>query len=138
MHCTFYLTWSHNLSTVHLLKKHYSDLVGTIQDPAGVAGSLYSRGVISRRVRDEVQQRGDLTIMGKNEVLINAVEAQVTTDPSVYQVFMEVLGEEPYLSTIVRKMSETCESGADIINCSRSGYRGAGVRGPSLFVSGLT
>ena len=137
MHCTFYLTWSHNLPTVHLLKKHYRDLVGTIQDPADVAGSLYSRGVISQCVRDEVQQRGDLTIKRKNEVLINAVEAQVTTDPSVYQVFMEVLGEEPYLSTIVRNMSETCESGADIINRSRSGYRGGGW-GPSLFVSGLT
>ena len=91
--------------------------MGTIQDPAGVAGSLYSRGVISQYVRDEVQQRGDLTIKRKNEVLINAVEAQVTTDPSMYQVFMEVLGEEPYLSIIVRKMSETCESGAGIIYC---------------------
>ena len=109
--------------------------MGTIQDPAGVAGSLYSRGVISQCVRDEVQQR-DLTIKRKNEVLINAVEAQVTTDPSVYQVFMEVLGEEPYLSTIVRNMSETCESGADIINCSRSGYRGAGGWGPLAFYIG--
>ena len=112
--------------------------MGTIQDPARIAGSLYSRNVISRHVRDEVQQRGDLTNERKNEVLINAVEAQVTTDPSVYQVFMEVLGEEPYLSTLVRNMSETCESGAYIINCSRSGYRGAGGWGPSLFVSGLT
>ena len=125
MHCTFYLTWSHNLLTVHLLKKHYRNLVGTIQDPAGIAGSLYSRGIISQCVRDEIQQR-DLTNERKNEVLINAVEAQVTTDPSVYQVFMEVLGEEPYLSNIVRNVSETCESGADIINCSRSGYRGGG------------
>ena len=123
MHCRYYFTWSHNLPTVHLLKKHYRDLVGTIQDPARVAGSLCSRDVISQCVRDEVQQ-GDLTTKEKNEVLINAVEAQVTTDPSVYQVFLEVLGEEPYLSTIVRNMTETCESGADIINCSRSGYRG--------------
>ena len=122
MHCTFSLTWSHNLLTV--LKKHYRDLVGTIQDPARIAGSLYSRNVISQHVRDEVQQRGDLTNERKNEVLVNAVETQVTTDPSVYQVFMEVLGEEPYLSALVRKMTETCESGADIINCSRRGYRG--------------
>lgn len=91
--------------------------MAAIQDPAGVADSLYSRGVISQRVRDEVQQR-NLTIEEKNEVLINAIEAQVTTDPSVYQVFMEVLGKEPYLSIIVRKMSETCESGAGIINCT--------------------
>ena len=71
-------------------------------------------------MRDEVQQRGDLTIKRKNEVLIHAAEAQVTTDPSVYQVFMEVLGEEPFLSTIVRNMnmSETCESGAGIILCN--------------------
>ena len=88
-----------------LLKKHYSDLVGTIQDPAGLAGSLYSRGIITRSVRDEIQQRGDLITKRKNEVLINAVEAQVTTDPSMFQVFMEVLKEEPSLSTIVEKMS---------------------------------
>ena len=131
MHCTFYFTWSHNLPTVHLLKKHYSDLVGTIQDPAGVADSLYSRGVISRHMRDEVQQR-DMTMRRKNEVLVNAVDAQVTTDPSVYQVFLEVLGEEPYLSTIVRNISKTCESGADIINCSRSRYRGGGGGGGGL------
>ena len=93
-----------------LLKKNYSDLVGTVQDPAGLAGSLYSRGILSRSVRDEIQQRGDLITKGKNEVLINAVEAQVTTDPSMFQVFMEVLKEEPSLSTIVDRMSisSTC------------------------------
>ena len=103
------------LSSVELLKEHYTDLVGSIQYPAGIAGSLYSRGVISRHVRDEIQERGDLTTQRKNEVLINAVEAQVTTDPSVYQVFMEVLRGEPYLSTIVGKMcvnseEPTCKS----------------------------
>eukprot|EP00731_Ephydatia_muelleri_P036840 Em0336g4a len=87
-----------------LVKKYYSDLVGTIQDPAGLAGSLYSRDIISRSVRDEIQQR-DLITKRKNEVLINAVEAQVTTDPSKFQAFMEVLKEEPSLSTIVKRMS---------------------------------
>ena len=91
--------------TADLLRMHYSDLVGTIQDPAGLAGSLYSRGLISRSVRDEVQQRGDLITKRKNEVLINAVEAQVTTNPSKFQVFMEVLKEEPSLSTIVERMN---------------------------------
>ena len=94
--------------SVELPKKHYTDLVGSIQDPATLAGSLYSRGVISRHVRDEIQER-DLTTQRRNEVLINAVEAQVTTDPSVYQVIMEVLGGEPYLSIIVEKMAGTCE-----------------------------
>ena len=87
------------------MKKHYSDLVGTIQNPADLAGSLYSRDIITRSVRDEIQQRGDLITKRKNEVLINAVEAQVTTDPSLFQVFMEVLKEEPSLSTIVERMS---------------------------------
>ena len=94
----YYFTECHDL-----LKKHYSDLVGTIQDPAGLAGSLYSSGMITRSVRDEIQQR-DLITKRKNEVLINAVEAQVTTDPSMFQVFMEVLKEEPSLSTIVERM----------------------------------
>ena len=88
-----------------LLKKCCSELVGTVQDPAGLAGSLYSRDIITRSVRDEIQQRGDLITKRKNEVLINAVEAQVTTDPSMFQVFMEVLKEEPSLSTIVERMS---------------------------------
>ena len=87
------------------MKKHYSYLVGTIQDPTGLAGSLYSRGIISQSVRDEVQERVDLTTKEKATLLINAVEAQVTTDPSMFQVFMEVLKEEPSLSTIVERMS---------------------------------
>eukprot|EP00731_Ephydatia_muelleri_P004484 Em0002g660a len=97
-------TVSHELL---VLKKHYSDLVGTIQDPAGLAGSLYSRGMICQSVRDKVQERVDLTIKEKARVLINAVEAQVTTDPSMFQVFMEVLKEEPSLSTIVERMSNS-------------------------------
>ena len=96
------------MSSVELLKKHYRDLVGSIQDAASLAGSLYSRGVISRHVRDEIQER-DLTTQRRNEVLINAVEAQVTLCPSVYQVFMEVLEGEPYLYTIAGKMAGTCE-----------------------------
>eukprot|EP00731_Ephydatia_muelleri_P004527 Em0002g703a len=87
-----------------VLKKHYSDLVGTIQDPAGLACSLYSREMICQSVRDEIQQK-DLTTKVKARVIINAVEAQVTTDPSKFQVFMEVLKEEPSLSTIVERMS---------------------------------
>ena len=84
--------------------------MGTIQDPAGLTGSLYSRGMICQSVRDKVQERVDLTIKEKARVLINAVEAQVTTDPSMFQVFMEVLKEEPSLSTIVERMSvsSTC------------------------------
>ena len=86
------------------MKKHYSDLVGTIQDPAGLAGSLYSKGIISQSVRDKVQERVDLTTKEKATLLINAVEAHVTTDPTMFQVFLEVLKEEPYLSTIVERM----------------------------------
>ena len=52
-----YFTECHELV---VLKKHYSDLVGTIQDPAGLACSLYSREMICQSVRDEIQQR-DLT-----------------------------------------------------------------------------
>ena len=96
--------------SVDLLKKHYIDLVGTIQDPAGLAGSLYSRGIISKLVMSKVQQRGDLITKEKNEVLINAVEAQVTTDPSVFQMFMEVMEGEPSLSTIVEKMRGPSDS----------------------------
>ena len=92
-------------NSVDSLKNHYSDLVGTIQDPAGLAGSLYSRGIICDSVRDKVQERVDLTTMEKARVLINAVEKQVTTDPSNFQVFMEVLKAEPSLSTVVERMS---------------------------------
>ena len=106
----FYFTECHDL-----VKKYYSDLVGTIQDPAGLAGSLYSRGIICDSVRDKVQERVDLTTKEKARVLINAVEAQVTADPSKFQVFMEVLKEEPSLSTIVKRMSVSCK--CDVCLC---------------------
>ena len=93
--------WLATLSTL----SGSAPVVGTIQNPAGLAGSLYSKGMITRSVRDEIQQRGDLITTRKNEVLINAVEAQVTMDPSMFQAFMGVLKEEPSLSTIVERMS---------------------------------
>ena len=89
-----------------LLRQNYSDLLVAIQDPAGLAGSLYSRGIICQSVRDEIQQRGDLTTKGKATLLINA---QVTTNPSMFQVFLEVLKKEPSLSTIVERMSVLSE-----------------------------
>ena len=92
-------------TSVDPMKKHYSDLVCTIQDPAGLAGSLYSRGIICQSVRDKVHERVDLTTKEKATVLINAVEAQVTTNPSMFQVFRQVLKEEPSLSTIVERLS---------------------------------
>ena len=87
-------------NSVDPMRNHYSDLVGTIQDPAGLAASLYSRGIISLYVRDEIQQRGDLTTKSKNEILLNAVEAQMAIDPAMFQVFMEVLKEEPSLRVL--------------------------------------
>ena len=64
-----------------------------------------TRGMITQSVRDEIQQRVDLITKRKNEVLINAAETQVTTDPAMFQVFMEILKEEPSLSTIVERMN---------------------------------
>ena len=87
------------------LQRHYSDLVGSIQDPEDIAGTLYSKNVISRTVRDKIQTH--LITQRKNEVLINAVEASVMADPQTFYVFADVLRALPYLKGLGSAMADT-------------------------------
>ena len=88
------------------LQKHYDALVNGIQDPSGLADSLYTREVILQSVKDDIQQR-DRTIREKSESLINAVQSAVTTNPSIYESFIAVLQETPYLSQIVQILQQS-------------------------------
>ena len=91
-----------------ILRKHYDVLVGVIQDPATLAASLFAKGIIAGAVRDKVQQSVHLSTKDKNAILINAVADQLSVKPSVFQVFMEILDKEAYLSDCVKKMRGVC------------------------------
>ena len=99
------------------LRRHYSDLVGSIQDPEDISGLLYSQSMISRSVRDEVQERGHLIAQRKNEVLINAVEACVKASPQTFYVFTDVLRRVPYMTRCVGALTasvgELCVTSED-------------------------
>ncbi|KAL5505894.1 hypothetical protein EMCRGX_G007433 [Ephydatia muelleri] len=86
-----------------ILSENYAELVRVIQDPANLAASLFARGIISDTVMDEIQSLF-VSKQKMNIVLINAVESQLLVNPSAFEVLMEVMEGEVYLSPIVKKM----------------------------------
>ena len=90
-----------------ILRENYADLVLVIQDPANLAASLFARGIIGDAVRDEIQSLF-VSKQKMNAVLINAVESQLLVNPSAFEVLMEVMEGEVYLSPIVKKMRGEC------------------------------
>lgn len=79
-----------------------------IQDPAVLAKSLHSNGLISELMMKTVQDNNNLcTKEAKNQALIRAVEAQSLLDDSAIKVFLDVLQkDEPHLDDIVKRMKE--------------------------------
>lgn len=88
-------------------RRHYSDLVGSIQDPEDLSVFLYTKNIISPGVRDEVQESRGLTKRRKCEVLINAVEAKITSHPQAFHAFINVLRSMPYIAALADTMART-------------------------------
>ena len=77
-----------------VFQEHYSDLQHCIQSPSTLAGILYAKGLVSRDVRNQVQQL-NLTTDQKNSCLLNAVERIIYCDPQRFHQFMDILHDEP-------------------------------------------
>ena len=77
-----------------VFQEHYSDLQHCIQSPSTLAGILYAKGLVSRDVRNQVQQL-NLTTDQKNSCLLNAVEQIIYCDPQSFHQFMDILYDEP-------------------------------------------
>ena len=90
-----------------VLREHYDKLYEIIQDADALAMQLYSKGLIARSRRSDIQDSSRQS--EKNKLLLDAVERVVTADHTKLHEFMEVLGDEPYLEAIVESMTSKSE-----------------------------
>ena len=65
-----------------MFRRHYNDLQDDIQSQLVLAGFLYSSNIIDADVKDIVQLPGN-TVHRQNQVLLNAVEQVISSDPHV-------------------------------------------------------
>ena len=86
-----------------LFRKHYDRLYHAIQDPLSLATRLYSQDVITSAVKEQMSVLG-LSRLEKNNVLLNAVEMQIQTDPRVFRAFLSTLNEDTTMQSLVKSM----------------------------------
>ena len=85
-------------------KKCFAVLNDGISDPGWLATQLYSKDMISRDKRREIETLPTPTQTLK---LLSAVEDQIITDPtSKFKDFLDILQTEPSLEHLARKLKE--------------------------------
>ena len=85
-----------------VLRKHYGDLCAAIDNADFIAITLYSMGLISREIRQDIE---DLpTRNAKNMKLLSAMERVISSDRDKFEDVLTVLHGEEYLQSLVEKM----------------------------------
>ena len=89
-----------------VLRKHFSELVKTIQEPVLLAAELYSAGIITHNLLERVSSATVSTRTDKTCWLLGAVSDHTSTDPEAFDTFLSILSEEfgPLLPDIAVKM----------------------------------
>ena len=85
----------------------YDRLVHAIQDPLTLATWLFSQGIITSVVKEEMSVLGR-SRLDKNNTLLSAVETQIRSDPSVFYVFLVTLNEDPSMQSLAESMKSKC------------------------------
>ena len=88
-------------------REHYDRLVHAIQDPLPLATRLFSQGIITSVVKEEMSVLGR-SRLDKNNTLLSAVETQIRSDPSVFYVFLATLNEDPSMHSLAESMKSKC------------------------------
>ena len=86
-----------------IFQKHYAILCGAIQDPLLLAVQLYSRGVITRAVKEHTSAFG-LSTLEKSNALLIAVEKKIRLNPKTFHEFLSGLKEDPSMQLLVERM----------------------------------
>ena len=68
---------------------------------------MYSQDIITSAVKEEMSVLGR-SRLEKNSVLLNAVEMQLQTKPSVLHMFLSVLKEDPSMQSLAENMQSKC------------------------------
>ena len=91
------------------LRKHFSDLVRAVQDPAILAVDLYSADIITQTLLERVNSATALTTKDKTSLLLSAVSDQTVVSPDTFDTFLSILCEDhgPSLPDIVEKIKDS-------------------------------
>ena len=88
-------------------REHYDSLYRLIQDPLSLATRMYSQGIIASAVKEQMSSLS-LSRLEKNNALLNVVEMQLQTNPSVLHVFLSALKEDSSMLSLVESMESKC------------------------------
>ena len=85
-------------------REHYATLAKAIQNPDTLANELFTKGILSREVLEELQTCS-LSTPKKNGRIVQCVyNYLVFIDPSKLQVFSDILRQESYSSQLSEKL----------------------------------
>ena len=91
-------------------RKHYDTIRSTIQSPDMLASTLYAKHLVCKDVRDEAQLDTS-TVMKKCQVLLNAVEQKIKSNPCHFHHFLDILKEEPLSEDLYSLLWQTYGKG---------------------------
>ena len=92
-----------------IFRAHYARLVHAIQDPLLLSIQLFSKGIISSVLKENMSVMG-VSRLVKNNELLSAVEMQIQTDPNTFYVFLSALNEDPAIQSLVGSMKSKCST----------------------------
>ena len=90
-------------------REHYDGLYHAIQDPLSLATRLFSEGIITSAVKEQMSMLS-LSRLQKNNVLLSAVEMQIQTNSRTYHVFLLALKKDASMPSLVESMQIKCRN----------------------------
>ena len=97
----------HETPEYRTFREHYSRLYNAIQDPLSLAIQLFSQGIITFAVRENMTVPA-FSRLEKNNALLSAVEMQIRSNSSAYHVFLSTLKEDCSMQSLVESMQSAC------------------------------
>ena len=85
-------------------QKCYGLLYDSIDSPKSLAMWLYSCELLTKATRKKISSLDSQSA----DVLLDAVEGQIKTDPRNFYKFLEQLGKEKSMQNLCRKLKDTC------------------------------
>ena len=87
-------------------KTHYATLMLIIHDTLELASRLYSEGAVSRSLMNKLTALG-LSTDEKNMLVLNEIEDQIPSNPTVFQTFVTALQSIVPLEEMGKKLMES-------------------------------
>ena len=81
--------------------------MGAIRDPLTLAWKLYSKGLISRDVREQACQ-DSRSVEQQGRCLLSALESRVASDETAFDTFLSILrdSEDPAMVEMYQKLKD--------------------------------